>query len=50
MIISSIKVNGTVTNCNQTIAVTFNKYLATVAQDILAVNTINENVASIYIH
>jgi len=45
--ISSIRVNGTVSNCNQIIAVTFNKYFATVAQDILAANTINENAAFI---
>jgi len=45
--ISSIKVNGTVSNCNQIIAVTFNKYFTTVAQDILEANTIYKNVAFI---
>jgi len=45
--ISSIKVNGIVSNCNQTNAVTFNKYFATVAQDIRAANTVNENAAFI---
>ena len=34
-------------NCNQIIAVTFNKYFTTVAQDILEANTIYKNVAFI---
>ena len=45
--ISSIKVNVTVSTCNQTIADTFNKYFVTVAQDILAANTKNGNAAFI---
>jgi len=36
-----------VSNCKQTITVTFNKYFATVAQGMLAANTINENAAFI---
>jgi hypothetical protein len=46
-VISSIKVNGTMPNCNQTIAVTFDKYFATVTQDILAANIKNRNAAFI---
>jgi hypothetical protein len=36
-----------VSNCNQVSADTFNKYFATVAQDILAANTTNGNAAFI---
>ena len=41
------KVIGTVSNCNQTTADTYNKYFATVAQDILAANTTNGKAAFI---
>ena len=45
--VSSININGALSNCNQTTAHTFNKYFATVAQDILAANTKNGNAAFI---